>query len=280
MYTNHKSTLQTNPCFKEYIGNVLLELNGKLDLSVDGSTEGVKCEIDAYQGPECEQTRVSYAVQVLRMWKQIYDNGLKHDITFIDNSSASFYAQNFEVIRKEMEYTTGWMIHYNINPLPFMQKYGGEKSGLLLPYKFMIGGMADNMGYDAIIHSNAKYTPIVDYRWKEVVSDFIDSDLELLITPSRYGKRGFNHNCMIVKPRLWRLWSRTWVYRPERLNTDLLDCWESLKQLHLVDGDDVEPYRYVDKKRMHLWLDCPFDWYRKTKAVDYKETVQGYKIIR
>ena len=30
---------------------------------------------------------------------------------------------------------------------------------------------------------------------------------------------------------------------------------------------------------MRLWLNPPYEWYRRTKAVEYKETNDGYEIV-
>lgn len=268
--------LKRNPCFN-YIGDVLLELNGKLDLPVDTSVIGVPCETKSYWGPECENTRLAQTIESIKTWNKIYDNGLKHDLVLTDNSENEFFSSIHTQLSKSMEYTNSFIFHNNRNHYQHIVNCGGEKSALLLPIKFSTGGWAYGMGYKALIHWEAKYTPDLDYDWVDCIKKFIDEELDILVTPSRYGRWGFNHNCMIVRPEVWLGLSNCWKYTPELQNADMLDIWEAFNKKGLIWSDDLkQPYKYVNKDKMKLWLDVPCKWYRETKTVDYEETKEGY----
>lgn len=273
------NTLKQNSCY-DYIGNVLLELNGKLDLPVNTAEIGVPCE-QGYFGPSCENTRLAQTIEMIKYWNIIYDNGMKHDLVLTDNSDDKFFADNYEKLSEVMKYTNSYVFHNNRNHYQHIVSQGGEKSALLLPIKFSTGCWAFGMGYKAILHFEAKYTPDLDFDWKKCIDNFIKEDLWCLITGSRYGRFGWNHNIMIVKPFLWLLLSKVWKYHPERQNTDMMDCYEAFNQLGLVNSDDpMQPYKNIDKSKLKLWIDSPSEWYRKTKTVDYVETANGYEVLK
>ena len=271
-----ESTLKTNPCYS-YQNRVLLEIHGKMDLPIDEN-----CERYAYQGPKTNPDRISYTLENFKIWKQIYESGFKFDIMYIDNGSQRAWMQIFPRVYSALNFTNSYMTCWNRNPIDYMQAQGGEKSGIVLTYKFMAGGMADHLGYDAILHWNVRYTPKFNYNWNGLFNTFFDNNLDLMITPSRYGKKGFNTNCMIVKPQFWREWSRSWNYTPTRLNCEGLDVYESLQNLGLVDGDDEQPYSKVDISRMRIYTRPPYEWYDRTSQITMQEDFGrgGYYVIR
>ncbi len=268
-----KSVISKNPCFNFLNKSLLLEIHGIMDPPAN-----IKAEELTYNGPLVPPSRLSYTIENLKIWQKIYNNGLKYDIFFFDNSSEKVFLSAYMRISNQINFTTSWITHWNRNPINEMVKHGGEKSGLILFPKFIGAGIGDYIGYDNILHWNVRYTPDENYKWVEILKEFNDKNLDLLIVPSRFGKRGFNSNCMIVKSSFWRLWSRMWDYYPKRLNIETLDIYESLQKIGYVNGPDDQPYDYVNKEKMNIWINPPYEWYRKTAAVKYVETKNGYKI--
>lgn len=248
-----------------------------MDLPVDEN-----CERTAYQGPKTNPDRISYTLENFKIWRQIYDRGFKFDIFYIDNCSMRTWLQAYTKLYSILDFTNSYLVNWNRNPIDYMTKNGGEKSGIVLPYKFMAGGMADHLGYDAILHWNMRYTPDLDYDYNTMFEQFMNSNLDLLITPSRYGKPGFNTNCMMVKPIFWREWSRTWNYHPERSNCEMEDVYESLQAVGMIgiDNSPDQPYSKIDLKRMRINTAPPYEWYRRETKINLLQTELGYEVVR
>ena len=271
------------------MNNVLIELHGIIT-----PTDLFRAENNTSANDK--QDRTTVIINNIKKWEQIYNQGFKYDIFYTDNSDFRFYFPFLIRFEKATQYTNTWINHWNKNPISEMIAGGGEKSGVIMAIRPVGGGMAEVLGYDAVLHFNARYEPDVDYDWKSIVDMFIKEDLDLLITPSRFNKPGFNPNCMLVKPSFWIEWIKHWHYTPSMGNNEMMDCYKSLTDLGLIYPDKnydtrnwgyateeearyITPFAHINKKRMRLWIEPPYEWFRGSASGKYIETEEGYQFI-